>query len=219
MDEPVHVGLSDADRAAVRRLLAAAEITPLAIASYVEIDDAREPDCAVVAAVVAHAALAADIGALWVRVFPGGPSPDDAAARRLATAARQLEGSGVGIAVETHDTRAKGAQVRALLEKVDHPQVGAVWDIQHPWRAGESVAETYRLLRPFIAYVQITDATSVDDPTPPEFGSGVLPLDEVHHVLLAEQYGGWVSLEWASYWYPAAAPFERALRTAGLWFS
>jgi len=86
--------------------------------------------------------------------------------------------------------------------------------VQHPWRAGEQVAETLRRLAPFIAYVQITDARALDDPTPALPGTGVLPLREVHDALAAAGYDGWVSLEWASYWYPDAPPLEDALPLA-----
>jgi sugar phosphate isomerase/epimerase len=218
-DEPVHVGLSADERARVRETLIDAGVTALAIASYVEVDDPSASDDDVRRSLVEHVRLAGDLGAPFVRVFPGGPSTDGAAARRLAAVFAELDENGVAIAIETHDSRARGRDVRALLDEIGHPRLRVVWDIQHPWRAGESVQETLEVLHPFLAYVQITDARSVDDPTPSEFGRGILPLRELYDVLRADAYDGWISLEWASYWYPDAPPLDSALAAARLWYT
>jgi sugar phosphate isomerase/epimerase len=219
-DSAVHVGLSKSERADIRGMLRDAELTPLAIASYVEIDDPQATDETVVADLLRHVQLASDIGAPYVRVFPGGPSHDGASLRRLASVGRALDDHpGVTVALESHDSCSRGRDIRVLLDAVGHPQIGAIWDIQHPWRAGEAVQETLESLRPYLAYIQITDARGLDDPTPALLGRGVLPLREVYDVLRADNYDGWISLEWASYWYPQAAPFDAALRTAALWFT
>lgn len=218
--EPVHVGLSHDDRGDVRRAFADARVEPLSIASYVEVDDPASSDESVVEDVMRQVGLAADIGAAFVRVFPGGPSANAAAARRLAVVARELDAfPGVCVALETHDSCALGRDARALVEQVGDERIRVIWDIQHPWRAGERLEETMELLRPVLAYVQITDARSLDDPTPAPLGTGILPLREARSVLAVGGYTGWISLEWASYWYPDAPPLEHALRSARLWFS
>src|SRR5690242_5603573 len=81
--EPVHVDLSTPERARVRDAFRAAGVVPLSIASYVEVDDPARSDDVVVADLLRHVELARDIGARFVRVFAGGPSPDEAARRRL----------------------------------------------------------------------------------------------------------------------------------------
>jgi sugar phosphate isomerase/epimerase len=213
--EPVHTGLTAAERAGVRSLLAEAGVAPLAVASYIEVDDPGAEDDEVVSAALDHVALAADIGAPFVRVFPGGPSADGAAVRRLGAIAKELDS--VALALETHDSCARGRDVAVLLGRVGHPRVRAIWDVQHPWRAGEPVAQTLRALAPFLAYVQITDARSLEDPTPCLLGTGVLPLREAYDELRRSGYDGWVSLEWASYWYPGALPLAAALDGARRW--
>lgn len=215
-DEPVNVGLSPHERAGVRRLLADAGLKALSVASYVEVDDPSLADDDVVAALIAHAELARDLDARFVRVFPGGPSRDDASVRRLSAAAPFV--GDVTLALETHDSCPRGADVARVLEQVAHPRVGAVWDVQHPWRAGERLADTYRLLEAHLAYVQITDARGFDDATPALPGTGVLPLQEVRNVLVGAGYDGWVSLEWASYWFPDAPPLTEALPCGRRWF-
>jgi sugar phosphate isomerase/epimerase len=198
--------------------MAAAGVEPLAIASYVEVDDPTVSDALVVEDVLAHLQLASDLGASFVRVFPGGPSDDGAGVRRMqAIAARLDDVPDVVLALETHDSCATGVAVADVLRRVDHPRVRAVWDVQHPWRAGEAVAETCEVLGPLVAYVQITDARSIDDSTPCPLGTGVLPLREAREVLARNGYEGWVSLEWASFWYPEAPPLEAALPSALRW--
>jgi len=216
-DEPVHTGLTEGERDGVRRLLERAGIAALAVASYVEVDAPDVSDEACVTALLEHARLARDLGAPFVRVFPGGPSADGAARRRLALAAPQLP-AGVVLAVETHDCCRRGADLATLLGQVDHPQVRAIWDVQHPWLAGEAVADTAGALRPFLGYVQLSDVRALDDPAPCVPGTGAVPLGEVRDELERAGYGGWVSLEWPSYWFPDAPSLEEALAGAARWF-
>jgi sugar phosphate isomerase/epimerase len=217
-DEPVHVGLTAAEREGSRRLLADAGIGVLAVASYVEVDAPDVSDEACIADLVAHVELASDLGAPFVRVFPGGPSGNGAAARRLIMVAPELERRpGVAVALETHDSCRRGADVAALLARVEHPQIRAIWDIQHPWLAGEAVADTCRALAPWLAYVQLSDVRALGDPTPCVPGTGSVPLGLVRHELQRAGYEGWVSLEWPSYWFPELPPLEEALAGAERW--
>ncbi|MEV6970509.1 hypothetical protein AB0M47_35920, partial [Hamadaea sp. NPDC051192] len=71
-DEPIHIGLSYAERAAARAELAG--VTPLCVASYVKVA-AEGDDDACVADALAHADLAKDLGIAAVRVFPGASAP------------------------------------------------------------------------------------------------------------------------------------------------
>lgn len=216
--EPVHRGLTPAERREAVRVLAEGDVVPLSIASYVEVDDPSLGDAEVVDETLVQLELALDLGAPFVRVFPGGPSADDAAVRRLSAVAERLDAfPGVTLAVETHDSCSRGDEMTRLLGRVGHPRVRAVWDVQHPWRAGEPVEDTARLLLPFAAYVQITDAVSLEDPTPCALGTGVLPLRDTRRALERAGYDGWISLEWASFWYPAAPLLAVALEGAKRW--
>jgi sugar phosphate isomerase/epimerase len=216
--EPVHVGLSASAREQVRATLADADIEALAVASYVEIDDPSVEDSRVVEEALEHLQLAHDLRASFVRAFPGGPSTDGAATRRLEEIAARLDGlPDVVLALETHDSCATGVAMGELLAHVGHPRIRAVWDVQHPWRAGEAVKHTLEALMPVLAYVQITDARSIGDPTPSLLGEGALPLREARDELVRSGYDGWISLEWASYWYPDAPPLEAALPGAARW--
>ena len=160
IDEVIHTGLTDEERAAMRTELEAAELHVLSIASYVRIcgDEEVENDLA------QHLRLAAALGADGVRVFPGDPdregsselSPGERhALDRLETAAPYAASLGVSIFVELHDSHSSGLRLARLMRAVDdrlgdHP-VRVIWDAAHSWRAGENPHETAELLRPWIA--------------------------------------------------------------------
>ncbi|KDN86102.1 hypothetical protein KCH_19190 [Kitasatospora cheerisanensis KCTC 2395] len=147
--EPVHTGLSSAERRAAARQFASAAVTPLTVASYVGIAEPG-PDAPVRAELLAHLHLAADLGAPYVRVFPrGGDDPAEGAqtaARRLRELAGTAADLGVTVLVETHDSHRSGAALAALLAEAPHPAVGALWDVLHTWLAGETPADSHRLL-------------------------------------------------------------------------
>ena len=44
-----------------------------------------------------------------------------------------------------------------VLAQVDSPHVAAVWDIHHPYRMGESIEETWRLIGSRVKHVHIKD--------------------------------------------------------------
>src|SRR5690348_2426867 len=128
-DEPVHTGLSRRERQAARRQLDG--LTLIGLATYVNLS-------AGASGLEAHLELAQDLGAPALRLMPGDGDP----APGLATAADRARGSGVRLLVETHDAYLRGADLRPVLESCPEtfPQVGAIWDALHPWRAGEDPA-------------------------------------------------------------------------------
>ncbi|MEU1128146.1 sugar phosphate isomerase/epimerase, partial [Streptomyces sp. NPDC005899] len=78
-EEPVHTGLTPAERAAVAEEFARAGVEVLALAGYVRVA-AEGDDEAVVAELAELVELARDLGAAHVRVFPGGGDRDPAEA-------------------------------------------------------------------------------------------------------------------------------------------
>ncbi|MYY86626.1 TIM barrel protein, partial [Streptomyces sp. SID335] len=133
------------------------------------------------------------------------------AARRLGAAARYAADAGVRILLETHDSHRTGADATRVLGTVGHRRVGALWDLMHTWLGGESVAETFAALSPYLGYVQVKDIASADDTTPLPLGSGVLPLEECVARLSAESWEGWLCWEYEKRWYEDAAPLPGLL--------
>lgn len=221
-DEPTRVDLSPLERRRARDTLVAGGADPLVVASYVRVADGKVSDDDCVAAGVAHAVLAADLGCPFVRVFPGAADGDgeaDARAIRRLRAVADRSPAEVTILLETHDSHPRGVDVARILRAVDHPRVRAIWDVLHPWRHGEPVAETAGALRPWLAHVQVKDAVSTTDLGPVFLGTGAVPLDEALRTLRDSGYRGALSLEWEAKWYPDAPPLAEALRRGSDWLA
>ncbi|GAA3259907.1 sugar phosphate isomerase/epimerase family protein [Nonomuraea helvata] len=215
-DTGVHGGLDAAGRRSVRERVERAGLEISALAGYVGICEPGE-DEPVVEALIADLQLAADLGAPGVRVFPRGDDPA-VGARRLKAVSGTASALGTRVLVETHDRMATGAAVAGLLAEAGCPETtGAIWDLLHPWRHGESPADTLAALGPYLSYVQVKDAVSAEDTTPVPMWTGSVPLEESGELLRAAGYDGWVSLEWERTWYPQVAPVEEILPGAADW--
>ena len=208
-DEPVHTGIDAADRVAVRRTLEDDGIALVGLATYVRLSEGAP-------GLTDHLELARDLGAPALRIMPGGKSGlvghdlVESAARTLSESAAEARAAGVRLLVETHDAFLRGADLHRLLAAAGAgPEVGAIWDALHPWRAGEPPSETAAALGPWLAEVQIKDVASPEDRTPLVPGTGAVPLREV-----LSGYTGRVVLEHEARWYPDAAPIEEAIRGA-----
>lgn len=169
-----------------------------------------------IAEVRAYAELCPVFGTPYIRVFGqgiGDMTREEAVEEASATLGRmaRLAGDhGASVLLETHDSWVKSEHVRALMERVDSPQAGVVWDVHHPWRAaGESAAETWASLGPWIRNTHWKDATLPDHELC-LMGEGDLPLAEFHDVLRAGGYDGFYTLEWEKQWHPEIAEPEVA---------
>ncbi|MFE9424818.1 sugar phosphate isomerase/epimerase family protein [Kitasatospora sp. NPDC006697] len=210
--EPVHGGLTAAERRQVRRTVEAAGLTPLTLAGYTGVA-APGPDEPVVSALLTDLRLAADLAAEHLRVFPqGGEGPaaeaDLRAVRRLAAVADRAAGLGVRILLETHDSHRAGRDVARVLDQVDHPAVGGLWDLLHTRLAGETPSASRDALGPRLGYAQVKDVAGRWDLTPLPLGAGCLPIGDCVGLLPADC---WVAWEYEAPWYPAAARLEPLL--------
>ncbi|WP_327695076.1 sugar phosphate isomerase/epimerase family protein [Streptomyces sp. NBC_00459] len=215
-EEPVHLGLALAERADVAAEFKASGVEILGLAGYVRVA-APGDDEPVLTEFRALLELARDLGAPFVRVFPGGgtdQSPEEAdatAARRLGRAAEWAADYGVRILLETHDSHRTGADAIRILGPVGHRQAGALWDVMHTWLGGEQPTDSFAALSPHLGYVQVKDIASIEDTTPVALGAGVLPLGECVEVLSRHSWDGWLCWEYEKRWYEAAAPLEGLL--------
>ncbi|GAA3502866.1 sugar phosphate isomerase/epimerase [Streptomyces prasinosporus] len=215
-EEPVHPGLTPAERADVAAAFKAAGVELPVLAGYARVA-APGDDEPVLAEVRALLDLARDLGAPAVRVLPGGApgqSPEEAdatAARRLGTAAEYAADLDVRILLETHDSHRTAADAMRVLGLVGHPRVGALWDVMHTWLGGEQPVESFAALSPHLGHVQVKDVASADDTTPLPLGAGVLPLADCVEVLSRHGWDGWLCWEYEKRWYPDAAPLPGLL--------
>jgi sugar phosphate isomerase/epimerase len=215
-EEAVHPGIGPDRRADVVSEFKAAGIEILGLAGYARVA-APGDDEPVLAEIRALLDLAHDLGAPYIRVFPGA-SPeqstaeaDATAARRLGTAAEYAADVDVRVLLETHDSHRTGADAIRVLGPVGHRNAGALWDVMHTWLGGEQPSETYAALSPHLGYVQVKDIASPDDTTPLALGAGVLPLAECVEVLSRHGWDGWLCWEYEKRWYEAAAPLPKLL--------
>jgi sugar phosphate isomerase/epimerase len=215
-EEPVHPGIGPDERAEVAAEFKAGGIEILGLAGYARVA-APGDDGPVIEEVRRLLDLAHDVGAPYVRVFPGADPEqtreraDAIAARRLGTAAEHAADLGVRILLETHDSHRTGADAIRVLGLVGHRYVGSLWDVMHTWLGGEQPAETYAALSPYLGYVQVKDIASAEDKTPLGLGAGVLPLTECVDVLSRHGWDGWLCWEYEKRWYEEAAPLEDLL--------
>lgn len=215
-EEPVHPGLDPAERADVAAEFKAAGIELLGLAGYTRVA-APGDDEPVIEEIRTLLDLAHDLGAPFVRVFPGADptqsrqEADAVAARRLGTAAEYAADIGVRILLETHDSHRTAADAIRVLGLVGHRHVGSLWDVMHTWLGGEQPSESYAALAPYLGYVQVKDIASADDTTPLPLGAGVLPLAECVEILSRHGWDGWLCWEYEKRWYEAAAPLEELL--------
>ncbi|QDY80910.1 sugar phosphate isomerase/epimerase [Streptomyces qinzhouensis] len=131
-EEPVHPGIGRSERDAVRREFRRAGVRTLSVCGYARVA-AAGPDGPVLDEIADLVGLAGDLGAPYVRVFPGadpGANPGAAsageeaaegsgavAARRLAAAVGPAGAAGVRILLETHDSHRTGRSVARVLSR------------------------------------------------------------------------------------------------------
>ncbi|HEU5198062.1 MAG TPA: sugar phosphate isomerase/epimerase [Ktedonobacterales bacterium] len=165
--------------------------------------------------------LAHDLEVPFIRVFAG-PPPDastdaaiagaDATLEPLVPRAREL---GVAIALETHDAFSSSAVVAQVLKQIEDPMVGALWDLLHPYRMGETAQETAQQLGRRLLHVHVKDGQRPEEQQAEWkltlLGEGDVPTQEMLAILRAAGYEGWLSVEWEKKWHPELVEPEIAL--------
>ncbi|MBC8107763.1 MAG: sugar phosphate isomerase/epimerase [Anaerolineae bacterium] len=110
----------------------------------------------------------------------------------------------VQILLETHDQWTTSAEVLSMIGEFDSAEVSVLWDLQNPFRRGETPAETVRALGDRIRHVHVKDCLA---PPPgetkavPKFlGEGDVPIVECVKALQSIGYEGWYCLEAEKRW-------------------
>jgi sugar phosphate isomerase/epimerase len=198
----------------VRRDLA--DVTVAAAHSWTYLDFRNDDEQRARAAIIEKAIeQASSLEIPLVKFFGQAPPPDlartdayDVMAEAAAPLARRAGALGVTLMVETHDGLPRGADVKPLLDRVQDPALGVLWDVFHPHRCGEDVRETDELIGARTAHVHLKDnlrqpgqypeAFKGWHPVPP--GDGEVPNREAVALLRARGYEGYVAVDAERMW-------------------
>ncbi len=177
--------------------------------------------------------VALELGCANVRVFGGGDvkrlGKEKAAqvGRDCLREILRLEGATfLNWNLETHDNWTSGQDILYLLDSLDHPSVGVLWDLGHPPRfSGEKPEETYKAIGRRVKYTHVKDA--IHDPKHPHAaqdgwryvspGEGSLPLAESVTLLKRGGYDGYLTLEHEKRWHQDLPEPEEAFPKYVAW--
>ena len=114
------------------------------------------------------------------------------------------EERGVTLLVETNGVYADTARLAGLLNQIESDNIGALWDMHHPFRYGnETPEQTVQNLGAYIKYTHIKgfrggrrQGSLQND------GEGDLPVDAIMRALRSINYEGYISLEWLKSYMP-----------------
>jgi sugar phosphate isomerase/epimerase len=166
-----------------------------------------------------YAELAAAAGTPFIRIFggqtPSGLEPSEAlslARRRLRQIVKLCHSRKCRPLIETHDDWATAPKMMELLEGMNPAEAAVLWDIEHPFRAGETPAETVEGLGEFLAHVHFKDSRRIGEHIVPTLmGDGNLPIRDCQRALNRSGYAGWICLETEKRWYADAPEPEQSI--------
>jgi len=157
--------------------------------------------------------VASRLGAQFVRFFGGRigerVSMDDAIAyggECLAELGDYAEGTGVRVAMETHDDFCAAADLVRMLDAAGSDNVCACWDLHHPLNIGnEPLAKTASLLKDRTGYCHVkdafTDTVGEGKRNIVLLGAGDMPLVKILRQLQEDGFDGFLSFEWEKKWH------------------
>src|SRR5262249_39782347 len=129
----------------------------------------------------------------------------------LAELSEDAHAAGVRIGVETHDEFASARTVASALQLAPAGTVGAIWDMWHTARAGETPAESLQHLDGRVINVHLKDARRTATGWQLVLlGEGDIPVRDGLRLLNAAGYDGFISVEWEKKWHPEIAEPEVA---------
>ena len=110
----------------------------------------------------------------------------------------------VTLLVETNGVYADTSRLKNLLDSVPSDNIGALWDIHHPYRfKNEQPEETIRNLGAYVKYVHVKDSVMDGDKVSYRLmGEGDIPFGKAWKSLESINYEGYISFEWVRNYAP-----------------
>jgi len=169
---------------------------------------------------LAHAELAAKLGAPLIRVFPDKIQPGaqrdetrDWIAECLRAVAERMP-DGVDVALETHGDFASAEAAAEIVKLANQPKVKLIWDVANSVAAGDTIEQAGRVVQHYLAHIHLRDAkpvTGSEHWLPVLAGNGRVSFAEALAVIRELNYDGYISFEWEKYWRPEIEAPEVAL--------
>jgi len=109
------------------------------------------------------------------------------------------EKAGVSLLLKTSGIYADTARLRGMLDRFASDNLGALWDVHHPYRDfGESADATIKNLGAYVCHVHLRDSDEAGNYQ--LIGEGTMPIADVMRALSSVNYDGFISLEWKPDW-------------------
>ena len=133
---------------------------------------------------------------------PGNGVDESVVMENLREISGLAEDKEVMLLVESNGVYGDSRKLAGLMEKLDDPNIGVLWDVHHPYRYfGEEPAETYRRLKDWICHVHVKDSVMEGGKVSYKMlGYGDVPLKEALAQLQDSGYDGFAVLEWMNRW-------------------
>jgi sugar phosphate isomerase/epimerase len=162
--------------------------------------------------------LASDLDVPVIRFFAARNPPEldleesiQAVGEMLALLSEHAHQAGLKIGVETHDEFASASTVAQALKLAPGDAVGAIWDMWHTNRVGETPSEALKQLEGRVINVHLKDARRTGDGWQLVLlGEGEIPVQDGLRLLHEAHYDGFISVEWEKKWHPEIAEPEVA---------
>jgi sugar phosphate isomerase/epimerase len=156
----------------------------------------------------AYIDLASAFDCKYIRVLcdtwgPPGENVDlELAKKRLIILAPRAAEKNVTLLVETNGVLSDTKVLKDFLESVAHPNIQALWDINHPVRNfGEAPAKTWENIGKYVKHIHLKDSFDDNGRTAYKMlGYGDLPIEEALRLLRSNGFDGYLSLEWTKRW-------------------
>lgn len=164
--------------------------------------------------------LAEALGCPYVRVFPNNLPKDQDKAVTLQLIRQGLQTLGdhatktkVAVLMETHGDLIQTADIVEVMQGLERPNVGLVWDFTNMWSiTKEAPISVYPKLAPYIRHVHVKDYKMQDGKMRYTLlGQGMAPAFQALDLLQRAGYKGFYSFEWEKLWHPELEEPDTAL--------
>ena len=124
---------------------------------------------------------------------------DERIRERIDRLIPQFSEKGVCMLIKTVGIFADTGKLRKLMDEYACDELGALWDMHHPYRDfHETPDTTIRNLGGYVHHVHLRD--SDDDLNYNLIGEGTIPVQDMMNALSSIDYNGFISLEWKTEW-------------------